>query len=851
MVPMTSSISNKPTANLPPADKKHLAFDTNYLIKEWRAMFDPSTVGKDCLAGLTVAMVALPLNLALAVASGVPPVLGIVSGIVAGIIAALFGGQRYAITGPAAAMAVVLIEVAHNFGMGGIFFVGLVGGLLQIIAGLLKLGRVISFIPMPVIVGFANAIGMLIIFNTVDDFFGLPVKPIRSMVSESGVLTSPFIPEFVKDVNELVQRIFIHQEGNLQAIIIGVLVIAVSVIVPRFTKAIPGQLIAIVVASLVAYFLHFDIPKIIDLAPLSNLNLMPHWPEMPHGIRSFQQYQALTLYAITVFMLGSIESLLSATVADGMSMRSKHRPDQELIGQGLANFLRPFFGGIPVTGVIARTAVNITSGARTRLAAIVHSIVMLLLAIVLANLAEQIPLAALAGVLVLTGYRLIEWDEVREIWRGSRTEGWIVLTTTFASVCIDLTAGVLTGLLLTCVLFVHKMSSLSVVSEVADDDDRIDSTQLIPSCKFTRTYLVDGPLFFGAAERFTESILLAQDLKALILHMRSLNMMDVTGVETLMAIHSQLKRKNIRLVIAELIGQPLEMMKKSGGYEKIGADNIFSDYKEALLDVNEKLLTTECQGCSVGLFPAMKAKLTGPRDCKLRSALLMDNSRLTKTLKARMDRTQKIRTGTFQALSPDIARLVRVTTPEDIPEILRGTPIETLLKCQNMGQVDANQSEDPDLVIGMCIDYRKSLALPQNCAYVIRRTGANMDGSEFSVALALSGGIEYMALIAHNHCVMSDPHVKRGAFVSALTMKHGWSDDQASSFFDQHASSREISDAIDFSIKEARRLNSLFRGLKVVPMLFMLEDNLIYLVKDWLREQEGQDAEDEDSYFAN
>ena len=845
------------SAPLNQAGNRVKAFDFKFLSKEWLAMFNPSTVGRDFLAGITVAMVALPLNLALAVASGVEPALGIVSGIVAGVIAALFGGQRYAITGPAAAMAVVLIEVAHNFGMGGIFFVGLVGGILQIVAGLLKLGRIISFLPMPVIVGFANAIGILVIFNTVDDFFGLQVRPLHlhtAATAATAVVGSPFIPEFVKDVSDLIQRIFIHNECNVQAVIIGLLVIALSVLVPRFTKVVPGSLIAIVAASIAANLLHFDIPRVVDLAPLTNINLMPHWPTLPTGITTFQQYQALTLYAITVFMLGSIESLLSATVADGMSLRSKHRPDQELIGQGLANFAMPFFGGIPVTGVIARTAVNITAGARTRLAAIIHSGVLLLLVLCFAHLAEQIPLAALAGVLVLTGFRLIEWDEIREIWRGSRTEGWVVLTTTVASVCVDLTAGILTGLLLTCVLTVQKMSLLSLVSEVGEDDDRIEATQQIPSCKFVRTYLVDGPLFFGAAERFTENILLTQDLRALILHMRSLNMMDITGVETLLAIHSQLKRNNVRLVIAELPGQPLELMKKTGALEKIGIENCFSDYKEAQLDVNEKLLTSVCQGCSAGINPEIKGKMTGPRDCKLRSALLMDNSRLTKTLKARMDRTQKIKTGTFTAISPDILRLVRVSKPEDIPEFLRNTPIEALLKCQNMGEVDANQSEDPDLVIGMCIDYRKSLSLPQNCAYVIRRTGANMAGSEFSLALALSTGIEYMALIAHNHCVMSDPHVKRGAFVSALTGKHGWSDDQALSFFDEHASSREIDDAIDFSIKESRRLSNLFRGLKVVPMLFMLEDNLVYLVKDWVREKEGKDEADdvdEDSYLSD
>ncbi|MDQ5965538.1 MAG: sulfate permease, SulP family [Cyanobacteriota bacterium erpe_2018_sw_39hr_WHONDRS-SW48-000098_B_bin.30] len=830
---MTSSLNQS---------RQDRVFDFNYLMQEWTAMFNPQTMPRDLLSGITVAMVALPLNLALAIAAGVEPAMGFCTGIVAGVIAALFGGQRYAVTGPAAAMAVVLIEVAHTYGLPGIWFVGLVAGILQLIAGLLRLGRIITYIPMPVIVGFANAIGILVFFNALDDFLGLPGKPLAHPTEGAHVLgTVPFIPEFINDISDIFNRALLHGEVNYQAILIGVLVILIAIYTPKVTKVIPGQLVAIVLTSMLAYFMHFDVARIINVAPIPALNLIPHLPSLPI-IQNTNQLQSLLLYGITVFMLGSIESLLSASVADGMTMSSKHRADQELCGQGLANIAMPFFGGIPVTGVIARTAVNISAGAKTRLSAIVHSLVLLGMGFTLAPMAEQIPLAALAGILVLTGFRLIEWDAIREIWRGSKTEGWVVIVTTVASVAIDLTAGVLTGLMLTCVLFVRQMSSVRMVVEGDDSDDRLSAGQLIPSCKFARTYLVDGPLFFGAVQKFTETILITQDLKALILHMRAVTILDMTGVETLLSIHSQLRRKNVRMVIAELPGQPLELLKNTGALKVIGAENYFYDYKEALLDVNERLLTTECQSCSYGLGLNKTAKNDGPKDCRLRSALLMDNNRLTRILKSRMDRTQKMKTGQFEAIKRDITRLVPIKEESDIPESLRNTPIETLLKCQNMGQIDATASDKPELIIAMCIDYRKSLSLPQNCAYVIRREGANMAGSEFSLALALSAGIDYIALIAHNHCIMSNPNQQREAFINVMAGKRGWTDAEAKGFFDKHASSREISDAIDFSVKESRRLSRLFSGVKIVPMMFMLEDNMLYLVKDWVADEvEGKD----------
>jgi len=834
---MASGTTVKRTINSP--------FDLQYLISEWREMFNRKTVLADCLAGLTVAMVALPLNLSLAVAAGVDPAVGIISGIVAGVVAALFGGQRYSITGPAAATAVVVIEIAHTYGMPGIWFVAVVAGFLQVITGLLRLGRVMSYLPLPVIVGFSNAIGILLIFNALDDLLGDTSRPLaHPIVGGHTLVTHPFVPEFFKDVSHLFDAVFVKNLINPYTLGVGVATIVVAVVAQRISKKVPGILVAVIATPLLVHLANIPVQRILNVAPIPSIILWPHPIAMPVGIDNWEGLQALMIYSLTVFFLGSIESLLSASVADGMTMSKKHRPDQELIGQGLANIIVPFFSGIPVTGVIIRTAVNINAEAKTRLAAIVHAGALCFLAFTMAPLVGQIPLATLAGILVLTGCRIVEWDYTRQIIRGSKTEGWVLIATMVASVFVNLTAGVLTGLLLTCMLFVRQMSRVALISEESDVEDLVG----IPSCNYVRTYLVDGPLFFGAAQKFAETIVLAQDLKVVILQMRSVSAIDLTGVDALITIKSQLRRNGIRLVIAELSGQALELLKNSKGLDAIGSNNYFASYQEAVLDVNEKLLTTVCTGCSVGLTGANggspevnAAKASAPRDCKLRAALMMDNSRIARSLKLRMDKSQRTRTGQWDAIGSDLSRLQKVTSESDLPAYLKDTPIASLIKSQNMGQIDNALPDAPQMVIGMCIDYRKSLHLPQNCAYVIRRTGANMAGSEFSVALALSTGIEYMALIAHNHCVMSNPRERRDAFVNMLRDRHGWTHEQALSFFDQHAASREIDDAIDFSIKESRRLGALFRGLKVVPLLFMLEDNCLYLVKEWLS------AEDENA----
>ncbi|MBY0549772.1 MAG: SulP family inorganic anion transporter [Candidatus Obscuribacterales bacterium] len=835
---MTNSMTTAVTAGTE-KKKRPVGFDWPFLWSEWKDMFNPKTATADVWAGVTVALVALPLNLALAIAAGVEPGVGITTGIIAGVIGSLFGGQRYAVTGPAAAMAVVLIGIAQTYGIGAIWMVGIMAGMMQLVSGSLRLGKLISFIPMPVITGFANAIGVLVIFNSLDDFLGLPTKPIAHAGQAAPFHGHPFVPEFIQDIISLFWNVFVHHQWNWQAICIGSLVLGLAVLTPKLTKVVPGQLVAIVVASIVAAMCAFEVPRIIDISSIPTTVPLPKFPSLP-----WEQFDTLFPSAITVFMLGSIESLLSASVADGMTMSRRHHSDQELIGQGLANVVSPFFGGIPVTGVIARTAVNIRAGARTRLSGVVHSIVLMLLSFALAKQAEQIPLAALGGILILTGIRLVEWEATKQIFRASRTEGMIVLLTTAFSVLMDLTAGVVVGLILTCGLFIKQMSVVKVVEQEYDPADRRAVVrQPVPSCKYVRTFLVDGPLFFGAAERFTETILLTQNLKTVILHMKAVSVMDLTGAETILSIHAQLKRNGVRLILAELPHQPLDLLKRLKALEKIGTENLFKDFKDSILSANQQLMQTSCHGCASILNKqdgdeASCAVEPGPKDCRLRSAMAQNTDQIANIMRMRMSGGPE--KGSLATLATPVAdqnRLVGIERIEDIPGSIRGTPFEDLLACQNFFDPDAKTS-GTEMIIGLCTDYRAQGHLPKTCTFVVRSPGANMQDSEFSIALAISSGVKFMALVVHNRCVMSNPFERRERFVTMLQEEHAWSAEKAETFFEQKAGALEIEDPIDFAISEASRLRTLFPSLRVVPLFYNVDNDKMYVIKDWLLEQE-------------
>jgi len=299
--------------------------------------------------------------------------------------------------------------------------------------------------------------------------------------------------------------------------------------------------------------------------------------------------------------------------------------------------------------------------------------------------------------------------------------------------------------------------------------------------------------------------------------------MDLTGVETLLSIKSQLQRQGGRLVLAELPEQPMQLLERTNAIDKIGRDNLFASYRNAVLSVNNALLDTTCAGC---LSSGPKSG-TGPKDCPVRNCLLDESSPVTRMLE------------TFRGLPPrpkDVGMewLFSVDTYEDIPKLLRDTPIETLFKGQNLGVIEDRPGHAPELVIGMCIDYRKSLTIPRDWAFTIRREGANMDGSEFAIALGASKGIKHMALIAHNHCAMSNTKEHRDKFVSVLSEKYEWDAKEATRFFDDHCRSHDIGNEVDFVLREARRLANLFPGLLVVPVLFRVEDDRLYLIYDWL-----------------
>jgi len=820
--------------------KRFLGIDMPYLWSEWKDMFNPLFMPADLWAGITVALVALPLNLALAIAAGVEPGVGITTAIVASVIASLLGGQRYSITGPAAAMAVILLQIARTHGIAAIWLVGILAGSLQIIAGALRFGKLIAYIPMPVIVGFTNAIGILVIINALENFLGLPSQSIaHARAPMAGV---PMVPEFMRVMSDLVSHTVVHHSWNAYAIAVGCLVIGVAAFAPKLTKAIPAQLVAIVVASLTASFLGWHIPRIIDTSPIPRVLPMPQIPNLPWE-------DVVTLFAstITVFLLASIESLLSASVADGMTMSNRHHSDQELIGQGVANIVTPLFGGIPVTGVIARTAVNIRAGARTRMSGLVHAAALMILSFVFAGQAEQIPLSALAGVLILTGARLVEWDATKQIWLASRTEGLVTFATTAISVLGDLTTGVILGLILTCGLFIRRISAIRIVPHEYDPDRRAEVRQPVPSCKFVRTFLVDGPLFFGAAERFAETVLQTQNLKAVILHMKSVDLMDLTGAETILSINAQMKRNGIRLVLAELMHQPLELLRCTGALEKIGAANLFDNFREAILSINQRLLETHCHDCATLLKQADARSPHAPKDCQLSRAIALNSDKIANIMSQRLSEPEDHHLITAgQTTAANDNRLRAIASLADIPEELRQTPMEALLKAQNFYELSDEFEQSANLIIGMCMDYRKQLHLPKNCAYVIRSPGANMKDHEFSVALALSSGIRYMALLVHNKCIMSNPNKVRSEFLRVLIQDHHWNEDQAEQVFDLCVSYGQIGEPISFALDESKRLRGLFANLTVVPLLYDVDSDRIFLV----RQESGQGSTDASSVMA-
>ena len=505
---------------------------------------------------MTAAVVALPLALAFAVASGVEPKAGLYTAIVAGIVAAIFGGSPVQITGPTGAMAVVLVGIVAKYGIEKVWIVGVMAGIIQIALGVAKLGQLVKFIPYPVTAGFTNGIAVIIFCGQLNNFFGLQLP--RS---------EHFLPGLWQTATHLATF-------NWAAVGLAGVVIATKLLWPKINQTIPGSLVGLVLATGIASYFHLNVPTI---------GAIPQSLPMPQGIphwNNFGLIRELINPALALAALGSIESLLSAVVADGMTVSEKHDSDRELIGQGLANIIVPFFGGIPATGAIARTAVNVRSGGKTRLSGVIHGVALAIIVLMLAPLAAQIPLAALAGILMVVSLRMIEWEAIGLLMRATYSDFAVMMLTWTVTILFDLVLAVEVGLIAAGVLFIKRMSELGIV--------KIPESEIFPAGiplelgKEIAVYRVDGPVFFGAAERFVTFLRDQPEVKYLILRLRFVPNMDTTGLVALEDIYHDLKRHDCRLLLTGLQPQVQQLLERSGLLKTIGLSNCFETTTDAI-----------------------------------------------------------------------------------------------------------------------------------------------------------------------------------------------------------------------------------------------------------------------------
>ncbi len=517
----------------------------------------------DLTGGLTAAVVALPLALAFAVASGVEPKAGLYTAIVAGIVAAIFGGSPVQITGPTGAMAVVLVGIVAKYGIEKVWIAGVMAGIIQIALGVAKLGRLVKFIPYPVTAGFTNGIAVIIFCGQLNNFFGL------------------HLPNQEHFLQALWQTVTNLEAYNWLAIALALLTIGTKLLWNKVNRSIPGSLVGLVVATVAAVIAkaqwNLEVPTIgIIPQSLPMPQFIPHWND-------FRLIRELINPAIALAALGSIESLLAAVVADGMSVSDRHNSDRELIGQGLANMIVPFFGGIPATGAIARTAVNVRAGGKTRLSGVIHGVALALIVLAFAPLASQVPLAALAGILMITSIRMMEWEAISKLIHTTYADFGVMILTWLVTVCFDLVLAVEVGLIAAGILFIKRMSELSLV-KMPEDSNFLAGVPL-EFGKQIAIYRIDGPMFFGAAARFVSFLQEAPEVKFLILRMRYVPSMDSTGLVALEEIYHDLQRHDCRLILSGLRPEVQQLLDRSGLLKELGRDNCFDTTDAALRQI--------------------------------------------------------------------------------------------------------------------------------------------------------------------------------------------------------------------------------------------------------------------------
>jgi SulP family sulfate permease len=526
---------------------------------------------KDLMSGLIVGIVALPLAIAFGIASGVSPEKGLYTAIIAGFIISFFGGSKVQIGGPTGAFIVIVYGIVQEFGVTGLAIATIIAGIMLIAMGYLKLGSIIKFIPFPVVVGFTSGIALTIFSTQIKDLFGL----------QTGVLPGDFISKWIVYGN------FINTI-NPWATGVGVITVIIIAVSPKISKKIPGSLIAIILMTVIVYFLREKMGMTSIETIGDKFSIDASLPQAVAPDINFKIIQTLLPTAFTIAMLGAIESLLSATVADGM-IGDKHDSNTELIAQGIANVVVPFFGGIPATGAIARTMTNINNGGRTPIAGIIHSVVLLLILLFFGGLTKHIPMACLAGVLVIVAYNMSEWRTFKGLLKNSKSDVAVLIVTFLLTVIFDLTIAIELGLLLAVFLFIRRTSETSNISVFKDqihENDYVENdteSEKINLPKGVEVYEIEGPYFFGVATKFEETIKqIGSKSKVRIIRMRKVPFIDSTGTHNLEnLIHMSYKDKT-QILLSGVNENVLNTLTKVGIDKLLGPENICSNINDAI-----------------------------------------------------------------------------------------------------------------------------------------------------------------------------------------------------------------------------------------------------------------------------
>lgn len=527
----------------------------------------------DLMAGIIVGIVALPLAIAFGIASGVTPEKGIITAIVAGFIISFLGGSKVQIGGPTGAFIVIIYGIIQEYGIEGLMVATMMAGIILVLLGIFKLGTIIKFIPYPIIIGFTSGIAVTIFTTQIADIFGLNFNGEK--------VPGDFIGKWI---------LYFHHFDtvNWWNVVVSVASIFIIAITPKFSKKIPGSLVAIVLVTVAVYLMKmYGGIQCIDTIG-DRFSIKAQLPEAAVPSLDWEAIKNLFPVAITIAVLGAIESLLSAAVADGV-IGDRHDSNTELIAQGIANFVSPIFGGIPATGAIARTMTNINNGGKSPVAGIVHAVVLLLILLFLMPLAQYIPMACLAGVLVIVSYNMSGWRVFKGLLKNPKSDVTVLLITFFLTIIFDLTVAIEVGLVIACVLFMKRVMETTQISVITDEIDPNKESDLevheehliVP--EGVEVYEINGPYFFGIATKFEEIMARLGDRpKIRIIRMRKVPFIDSTGIHNLTTLCKMSQKENIHIILSGVNDQVHAVLEKSGFYELLGKENICSNINEAL-----------------------------------------------------------------------------------------------------------------------------------------------------------------------------------------------------------------------------------------------------------------------------